>query len=209
LSGLDVEKIMRRGVTALLWRAALDAFLGQLPSIAGKMNSISEVTVGNHALDLIAISLAKTDRPRISSTKSLVLLRIRSVIEMRLMDPSLGAQAVAKAVGVSVRYANAVLADHNTSIMRLVLARRLERCRNALEDPNQAHRTVSEIAYAWGFSDMTHFGRRFKKAYGFCPANTKLLQGWLDAEANLGPAGSLASDHRQIRATSVTVTDTP
>jgi error-prone DNA polymerase len=38
--------------------------------------------------------------------------------------------------------------------MRLIQARRLARCRYALEDPNQAHRTVSEIAYGWGFSDM-------------------------------------------------------
>jgi AraC family transcriptional activator of tynA and feaB len=156
----------------------MSSLSAKLPSLAGKMNSISEEMVGNHALDLIAVSLAKTmeaDRPRVSSAKALVLLNIRSVIEARLRDPSLGAQAVADAVGVSVRYANAVLADHNTSIMRLVQARRLARCRCALEDPNQAHRTVSEIAYGWGFSDMTHFGRRFKKAYGILPSEYQII----------------------------------
>ena len=149
-----------------------------LPSLAGKMDSISEEMVGNHALDLIAVSLAKTmeaDRPRVSSAKALVLSNVRSVIEVRLSDPALDAQAVADAVGVSVRYANAVLADHDTSIMRLVQARRLARCRYALEDPNQAHRTVSEIAYGWGFSDMTHFGRRFKKAYGILPSEYQII----------------------------------
>jgi AraC-like DNA-binding protein len=154
------------------------SLLEKLPSLAGKMNSISEEMVGNHALDLIAVSLAKTmeaDRPRVSSAKALVLLNIRSVIEARLRDPSLGAEAVADAAGVSVRYANAVLADHDTSIMRLIQARRLERCRYALEDPNQAHRTVSEIAYGWGFSDMTHFGRRFKKAYGILPSEYQII----------------------------------
>ena len=49
------------------------------------------------------------------------------------------------------------------------MSRRLARCRRALEDPSQAHRTVSEIAYGWGFSDMTHFGRKFKAAYGLLP----------------------------------------
>jgi AraC family transcriptional regulator, positive regulator of tynA and feaB len=148
-----------------------------LPSLAGKIDSIGEM-VGNHAIDLIAVSLAKTmetGRPRVSSAKALVLSNIRSVIEVRLMDPSLGAQAVADAVGVSVRYANAVLADHDTSIMRLIQARRLARCRYALEDPNQAHRSVSEIAYGWGFSDMTHFGRRFKKAYGILPSEYQTI----------------------------------
>jgi AraC family transcriptional activator of tynA and feaB len=156
----------------------MSSLSAMLPSLAGKMNSISEEMVGNHTLDLLAVSLAKTmeaDRPRVSSAKALVLLNIRSVIEVRLRDPSLGAQAVADAVGVSVRYANAVLADHDTSIMRLIQARRLARCRYALEDPNQAHRTVSEIAYGWGFSDMTHFGRRFKKAYGILPSEYQTI----------------------------------
>jgi AraC family transcriptional activator of tynA and feaB len=35
----------------------------------------------------------------------------------------------------------------------------------------QAGRTLSEIAYAWGFSDMTHFSRRFKAAYGVLPSD--------------------------------------
>ena len=34
----------------------------------------------------------------------------------------------------------------------------------------QQHRTVSEIAYGWGFSAMTHFGRAFKRAYGVLPS---------------------------------------
>src|SRR5699024_11769150 len=54
---------------------------------------------------------------------------------------------------ISVRYANELLSAQDTSIMQLVLARRLARCRYALEDPDQAHRTVSEIAYGWGFGD--------------------------------------------------------
>jgi AraC-like DNA-binding protein len=149
-----------------------------LPTLAGKMSCISEEMVGNHALDLIAVSLAKSiegRRPGLSCTKALVLLNVRAVIEARLTDPGLDAQTVANAAGVSVRYANAALADEGMSIMRLVQARRLARCRYALEDPNQSHRTVSEIAYGWGFSDMTHFGRRFKKAYGILPRDYQIL----------------------------------
>jgi AraC family transcriptional regulator, positive regulator of tynA and feaB len=156
----------------------MSSLSAMLPPLTGKMDSISEEMVASHALDLIAVSLSKTmeaDRPRVSSAKALVLLKIRSVVEVRLTDPSLGAQAVADAVGVSVRYANAILADQDTSIMRLIQARRLARCRYALEDPNQAHRSVSEIAYGWGFSDMTHFGRRFKKAYGILPSDYQII----------------------------------
>jgi AraC-like DNA-binding protein len=90
---------------------------------------------------------------------------LNAAIEGRLTDPALDAGTVA-AAGVSVRYANAVLADESTSIVRLIQTRRLARCRKALEDPLQNHRTVSDIAWGWGFSDMTHFGRKFRAAYG-------------------------------------------
>jgi AraC-like DNA-binding protein len=87
-----------------------------------------------------------------------------------LSDPNLDVKTIADAAGVSVRYANALLALEDTSLRRLIQTRRLKRCQKALEDPLQSRRTVSEIAYSWGFSDMTHFGRVFKKAHGVLPS---------------------------------------
>jgi AraC family transcriptional regulator, positive regulator of tynA and feaB len=144
------------------------AYLAMLPSHADVSGS-TESLVESHLADLIALSFrnsADEMAPRHSSTRSLVRMRLLAEIERRLADPALRAGMIADAAGVSVRYANAVLADENTSLMHLIQARRLARCRQALEDPAQAHRSVSEIAYGWGFSDMTHFGRRFKAAYG-------------------------------------------
>ncbi len=148
----------------------------RLPSLARETSSVSDSIIGSDVLDLIAVSLVKAvegSRPRVSSAKALVLLNIRSAIEARLTDPKLDPQAIADAVGVSVRYANQVLAEQGTSLTRLVLARRLARCRAAFEDPTQAHRLLSEIAYGWGFRDLTHFGRRFKKAYGIRPSQAR------------------------------------
>ncbi|HYZ34149.1 MAG TPA: helix-turn-helix domain-containing protein [Crenalkalicoccus sp.] len=152
------------------------AFLAMLPTHAGKLGATAEGILREQALDLVALSVAKAmegQRPRLSSARSLALLNLRAAIEARLADPSLDAGTVAAAAGISVRYANAVLAEEGTSILRLIQARRLERCRRALEDPSQAHRTVSEIAYGWGFSDMTHFGRRFRAAYGVLPSECR------------------------------------
>ena len=54
---------------------------------------------------------------------------------------------MAAAAGTSVRYTNSVLAEEVTSITRYIQERRLVRCRRALEDPQQAHRSLREIAY--------------------------------------------------------------
>ena len=145
-----------------------------LPTYIDELDATARDAVRNLMLDLVAISLAKVvdaDQPRISSPRSLAFMRLRAAIDAGLANPSLDAETVAAAAGISVRYANDILADQDTSIMRMVWARRLERCRKALEDPSQAHRTVSDIAYAWGFSDMTHFGRRFRAAYGKLPSD--------------------------------------
>jgi len=151
----------------------LSASLAMLPSHTDDLSQAAEALLEVHLLDLITLSVGRTmgqDRSRTSPSRALVRVELRAVIEARLADRTLDAGSVAGAAGVSVRYANAVLADENTSIVQLIQARRLARCRQALDDPLQGGRTVSEIAYGWGFSDMTHFGRRFKAAYGVLPS---------------------------------------
>lgn len=79
-------------------------------------------------------------------------MKVRAAIEARLTDPALDPKTVAASAGVSVRYANVVLADEGTSIRRLIQRDPLCVATGALGDALQAHRAVSEIAYRWGFS---------------------------------------------------------
>jgi AraC family transcriptional activator of tynA and feaB len=174
------REMVARHITACSAEASLtSSFLALLPSHAGRMRPANEQIIRDQVLDLVAASLTKmvigTDRARFSSALSVVLINVRAAIEMRLSDAALDTATVAAAAGISVRYANAVLAREGTSIMRLIQTRRLERCRLALEDPLQSHRTLSEIAYGWGFSDMTHFSRRFKATYGVLPSEYRRM----------------------------------
>jgi AraC-like DNA-binding protein len=170
----NVRPMVARAMKPLDPETSLTAsFLAMLPAHVGKMSQVAEEVLKHQTIDLIAVSLAKmiqSETPRISSARGLVLLKVRAAIETRLSDPALDGEAVAAAAGASVRYANSVLAEEGTSIARYIQERRLARCRRALEDPQQAHRSLSEIAYGWGFSDMTHFGRSFRKAYGMLPS---------------------------------------
>jgi AraC family transcriptional regulator, positive regulator of tynA and feaB len=170
----DVRQAIARSIKPSQAEHGLTSvYLAMLPTYTDELSDAAVDVVRDQTVDLIALSLAKAmdgGKPRrLSSARSLVLVNVRAAIEARLTDPALDPETVAAAAGVSVRYANAVLAEDGSSIMRLIRARRLERCRRALEDPSQAHRTVSEIAYGWGFSDMTHFGRSFRAAFGSLP----------------------------------------
>lgn len=170
----QTRDLLARKLAAAEGRLA-SAYVAMLPShvdLAGTAEGLVEA----HLLDLIALSFgraANAKTPRSSSARSLVRIRLHTEVEARLAETGLQARTIADAAGVSVRYANAVLADENTSLTHLIQTRRLARCRQALTDPAQAHRTVSEIAYGWGFSDMTHFGRRFKTAYGMLPSECR------------------------------------
>ena len=154
------------------------SFVALLPTYADKLSMAEKAVVENLTLDLLAISLAGMmdgELARLSSAKAVTLVNIHAAVEARLSDPTLDAKSAAAAAGVSLRYANAVLTQQNTSVARLIRSRRLARCANALRDPHQACRSVSEIAYGWGFSDMTHFGRIFKRAYGVLPRDYRRL----------------------------------
>lgn len=166
-NGMVALPFMRKRAEARM----ASSILGALPSYAGELSPTAEHIARNQILDLVAVSLSSVGdlAPNLSSPRKLVLLSLHAAMEARLADPNLDAKQVAAAAGVGVRYANAILAENDTSIMRLIQSKRLERCRAALEDPLQSRRTLREIAYACGFSDMTHFGRRFRKAYGMLP----------------------------------------
>ena len=147
--------------------------LALLPAQAEPVDRVIGDFLKVQTFDLIALALTTSMRdrvPRISSARAVVSMSVRIAIESRLTNPRLDVRTVAAAAGVSARYANAVLAKEGTSIARLILERRLARCRSAIEDTEQASRTLSEIAYGWGFSDMTHFGRSFRNAYGVLPS---------------------------------------
>lgn len=168
LSSLLAKKVqLRCSVGALV-----AAQLGILKRGIDALPLAAQVAARECTLDLIALTLAKDfveARGGRSAARSLALSRLRASIEMRLSDPDLDPASAARGAGIGVRYAQALLSDEGTSIVRLIHARRLEKCRSALADPSQRHRTITDVALGWGFSDMTHFGRLFKSRYGIGP----------------------------------------
>ena len=121
------------------------SFLEMLPSQADRLDQAAEHLIRIQFLELAALSLSQDagGRPQPSSARALALFRIRVAIERDFTDPSLNGEHVASAAGISVRYANNLLAESNSSLGRLIQKLRLERCRKALEHPLQAHRTIA------------------------------------------------------------------
>lgn len=149
-------------------------FLDLLPSRLPIADEPAAARIADHALDLFAMALLATttqNRPKLSSPREVALASLKAAIDNNLSESHLSSTDIATAAGISVRYASLLLAEHGTSISRYILDRRLEQCRRLLADPSQSHRSITEIALSWGFSDPSHFGRRFKQAYGVSPSD--------------------------------------
>lgn len=132
--------------------------------------------LADQLVELVSLALGGANgEVTLSTARANALRRVKAEIEKRLCNPNLTPSLAAAAGGVSVRYANALLAEQGSSLERYIQQRRLEHCRHALEDPLQSHRMISEIAFAWGFSDHSHFTRRFRDAFGMTPRECRQL----------------------------------
>jgi len=86
-----------------------------------------------------------------------------------LHDTELSPQFVADRLGVSVRTLHARFKQIGQTFGRWVLDNRLEACRKALRDQNQRTSNISEIAYRWGFNDLSHFNKAFRARFDKSP----------------------------------------
>lgn len=159
-------------------------FFDMLAQRAGAIDEPAAGKLAQQALDLLALAIKSElheGSHSVSSPRSVTLLRLKAVIEERLRDPALKPASAAAAAGISVRYANALLAEEGTSLERHIMNRRLENCHRELSALPSVSRTVSDVAYAWGFSDLSHFTRRFKARFGCSPGECRLRTGKVQA----------------------------
>ena len=134
-------------------------------------------SLSEHYLDLLTLSLA-TIRPQhinLSKSRASSLRIVKDYVDLHLADPMLDAAQIAAGVRLSQRYINDLFSAENTSLMRYVWARRLECCRKEILSSSHTGRSISDIAFRWGFNDFSHFSRAFKRLFGVTPRDVKQL----------------------------------
>jgi AraC-like DNA-binding protein len=99
--------------------------------------------------------------------------RVLRHVEAHLADPGLAPRTIAAALRMSVRHLHHLFEGTGQSLGATILACRLDRCRQALEDPAVRHKSISEIAFAWGFNDAAHFSRSFRARFGVSPREAR------------------------------------
>ena len=94
------------------------------------------------------------------------------IIHQKANDPNFGPGQLCVALGVSPRQLQRSFLRFGESARDQLLSFRLERARRRIQiDPA---RTVTEIAYASGFNDLSFFYRAYRKQFGVAPGERRL-----------------------------------
>jgi AraC family transcriptional regulator, positive regulator of tynA and feaB len=110
-----------------------------------------------------------TDLPPGRLQPELQLEALLAFCRQNLHDCELNPQRVADHFGISVRTVHLRFERIGQSFGRWLLEHRLDACRTALRDERQRGANISEIAYRWGFNDLSHFNKVFRARFDTTP----------------------------------------
>src|SRR5262249_46279785 len=74
---------------------------------------------------------------------------------------------------LSPRYIRHLFEGENTSLSRFVVCQRLTRVHRMLADPRYVDRTITDIALAVGFGDISTFNREFRRCFSMTPSDVR------------------------------------
>lgn len=156
----------RRGLSTLL-----TDYLDSIDKEMWSMSTEDLTAAMKPTMDLLATVLTMESKLPQQSLRAITLTRIRQYIISNLADPALSPKTIAASNGITPRYLHLLFEDVGTSVSTWVRERRLERCRDDIHCSVSTARTITDIAYGWGFNDLSHFSKAFKQQFGQSPRN--------------------------------------
>lgn len=148
------------------WSAVLNAALATLDDDASRQFALPNNIVAEQLAALLALAAGPTS-PAIGPPKLLELLH--RTLRDRLHEADLSPSAVAEIHGISTRSVHYAFARARTTFMKQLTCMRIERAAETLSDGRLADLPITEVAARCGFTDPSHFARRFRRQFGQSP----------------------------------------
>jgi len=125
---------------------------------------------------LVALAFSPTsilNRSGRNGSRQASLPEACAYIESRLQDPRLGVEEVAEWLCCSRRKLEMLFEETGIGVAGWIGRRRVEECRKMLADPAWRHLSITEVAFTWGFRDLSTFNRRFRAQCGAAPREVR------------------------------------
>lgn len=142
--------------------------LVQLGAEGASLGESATALLMENVCNLLALAGAH-DVPTSRLEADLQIEAMLAFCRQHLHDPALSPQTVADHVGISLRTLHSRFRRIGSTFGRWVLENRLDACRTALRDTSQRALNISEIAYRWGFNDLSHFNKTFRQRFDCAP----------------------------------------
>jgi len=151
-------------------------FLTGLYQSAGQLGMTTH-EMSDVAINLIQVAIAEqVFGPEGYSYHDKIRARVRAYVDHHINDPHLSVESIAQTMRCSTRHLQTIFAQ-SEPLGRYIWRVRLERCATALRDVSHDRRSITEIAFSYGFSNASHFSRSFKTRFGMSPKDYR-TQGW-------------------------------
>jgi AraC family transcriptional regulator, positive regulator of tynA and feaB len=121
--------------------------------------------------DLLGALFAPSDQSSGSRHTEKLFARVRGVVKEGFVDPDFGPAEVAAKTGISLRYLQKLFTQRGSTCSEFIYSLRLDHAARLLSrrEALRSGQPLSEIAYACGFHDYTHFARKFRHRFGHAP----------------------------------------
>src|SRR6267154_6383263 len=147
---------------------------------AEKLSPYNAIGVADSLIDLLLLPLREADTMFDRGGPEAMYVRAQAFIREHLRDPELCIDQISAALGCTKRYLHMLFSDRGTTVSDYIWQARLQNCRQELEA--QGGKTITDVAFSWGFSSSSHFSRVFRKYFGIVPSSIHKAQ-----HGNLSP----------------------
>jgi AraC-like DNA-binding protein len=152
--------------------------IAQLDQIAGLVSGMARTMIGAATTELIRALIASAAHDDVHQPEAMadsLSTRIAMYVQRHLTDPNLSPARIAHEHNISVRHLYNTWFERDLSLAQWIMSERLEAARRELLRPGAQSQTIAAIARRCGFTDATHFSRRFRDAYGMSPREWRQL----------------------------------
>jgi len=149
-------------------------FVSTIVSELPKLGPRSEPDLADTVYQLLRLSIVEFLDGRSGRThREFLKERIKGYILSELRNPELSIDQIAAALHCTKRYLHKVFESEGVSLSDYIWQTRLDRCRNELLNAKQGSRSVTDVAFSWGFSSSAHFSTAFKQRFGIPPSHCR------------------------------------
>lgn len=162
------ESMLIKRFDAQTWGGALAAMLCAIDRNGLQDAALSRSSIADQLGSFLALMNGNVSVGE-SLHQGKLFKRALTFMRDRFDQPELCPEALAAEFGISKRYVHKIFAGQNTTFGAELLTLRLNHAKDILQDARFAAYRISDVAYACGFADPSHFARKFRDRFGHAP----------------------------------------